>query len=284
MNRLSTERRVQVVKALVEGNSINGIVRMTGVAKNTVLKLLADLGSACLDYQDEKLRDLTLRSLQCDEIWEFCYAKEKNVPDEHKGEFGYGDVWTWTAIDADTKLVPCWHVGRRDGKAAWEFISNLRLRLANRVQLTTDGYKAYLQAVDDAFGSEVDYAMLIKLYGPTEPSKEARRRYSPTECVGTEMKVVQGMPDKNRISTSYVERQNLTMRMSMRRFTRLTNGFSKKVVNHMHAVSLHFMHYNFARPHKTLSKPYLKTPAMAAGLTDRIWTIEEIVSLLDSPN
>ena len=271
-----------MVKALVESNSINGTVRMTGVAKNTVLKLLADLGSACLDYQDVTLRNLNLRSLQCDEIWEFCYAKEKNVPEEHKGEFGYGDVWTWTAIDADTKLVPCWHVGKRDGRDAWDFIANLRSRLANRVQLTTDGHRAYLEAIEGAFGGDVDYAMLIKLYG-SQPT-EGQRRYSQAACIGTESKVIHGKPDKAHISTSYVERQNLTMRMSMRRFTRLTNGFSKKVENHMHAISLHFMYYNFARPHKSLSKPYLTTPAMAAGLTDRIWTIEDIVSLLRDSN
>ena len=282
MNKLSRERRIQVVKALVEGNSINGTVRMTGVAKNTVLKLLADLGSACLDYQEVTLRNLTLRYIECDEIWEFCYAKEKNVPVEHKGEFGYGDVWTWTAIDADTKLVPCWHVGGRGGRDAWDFIANLRSRLANRVQLTTDGHKAYLEAIEGAFGGGVDYAMLSKIYG--HETHEGRRRYSPAECIGTETRVVTGKPDKSHVSTSYVERQNLTMRMSMRRFTRLTNGFSKKVENHMHAISLHFMYYNFARPHKSLSKPYLTTPAMAAGLTDRIWTIEKIVSLLGDSN
>ena len=228
------------------------------------------------------LRNLTLRYIEYDEIWEFCYAKEKNVPVEHKGEFGYGDVWTWTAIDADTKLVPCWHVGGRGGRDAWEFITNLRSRLANRVQLTTDGHKAYLEAIECAFGGEVDYAMLSKIYG--HETREGQRQYSPAECIGTETRVVAGKPDKSHVSTSYVERQNLTMRMSMRRFTRLTNGFSKKVENHMHAISLHFMHYNFARPHKSLSKPYLTTPAMAAGLTDRIWTIEDIVSLLRDSN
>ncbi len=284
MNRLTQERRVQVVKALVEGNSINGTVRMTGVAKNTVLKLLADLGSACLDYQDVTLCNLKLRRLQCDEIWEFCYAKEKNVPEEHKGEFGYGDVWTWTAIDADTKLVPCWHVGRRDGRDAWYFISNLRARLSSRVQLTTDGHRPYLQAIEGAFGSEVDYAMLVKIYGTTESEHEVGRTYSPVACVGTETTIVQGNPDKAHISTSYVERQNLTMRTSMRRFTRLTNRFSKKLANHMHAISLHFMYYNFARPHKSLSKPYLTTPAMAAGITDHVWTVEDIISLLDNSN
>lgn len=280
MNRLSLERRVQVVKALVEGNSINGTVRMTGVAKNTVLKLLADLGSACLDFQDATLRDLKVRSLQCDEIWEFCYAKEKNVPAEHKGEFGYGDVWTWTAIDADTKLVPCWYVGARDGRAAYHFIRDLAGRLANRVQLTTDGHTPYLSAIEGAFGSEIDYAMLIKVYGAPEPVRDAARRYSPAECIGTDTRVIQGKPDPAHISTSYVERQNLTMRMSMRRFTRLTNAFSKKLENHMHAISLHFAWYNFARPHKSLGN--MTTPAMAAGVSDHVWTAEEIVGLLDS--
>ena len=255
---------------------------MNGVAKNTVLKLLADLGSACLDYQEANLRNLNLRRLQCDEIWEFCYAKEKNVPAEHKGEFGYGDVWTWTAIDSSTKLVPCWHVGGRSGRDAWDFIANLRSRLANRVQLTTDGHKAYLEAVEGAFGAGVDYAMLIKLYGGE--TRHDRRRYSPAECIGTETRVIQGDPDKAHVSTSYVERQNLTMRMSMRRFTRLTNAFSKKIENHMHAISLHFMYYNFARPHQSLKNPYLRTPAMAAGVTDHIWMVEEIVSLLGDSN
>ena len=282
MNKLSQERRVQVVKALVEGNSINGTVRMTGVAKNTILKLLADLGSACLDYQEMTLRNLSLHYIECDEIWEFCYAKEKNVPTAHKGEFGYGDVWTWTAIDGETKLVPCWHVGGRDGENAWDFIVNLRSRLANRVQLTTDGHKTYLEAVEGAFGADVDYAMLIKVYG--QSPTEGQRRYSPPECIATNKQVIQGDPDKAHVSTSYVERQNLTMRMSMRRFIRLSNGFSKKVENHMHAISLHFMNYNFARPHKTLSKPYPTTPAMAAGVADHVWTTEEIISLLGDSN
>ena len=267
---------------MVEGSSINGTVRMTGVAKNTILKLLAELGSACLDYQDVTLRNLNLRYIECDEIWEFCYAKEKNVPAEHKGEFGYGDVWTWTAIDADTKLVPCWHVGGRSGRDAWDFIANLRSRLATRVQLTTDGYRAYLEAIEGAFGADIDYGVLNKIYG--HETREDQRRYSPAECIGAEKKVVAGDPDKSHVSTSYVERQNLTMRMSMRRFTRLTNGFSKKVENHMHAISLHFMNYNFARPHKTLSKPYPTTPAMAAGLADHVWSTEEIVSLLGDSN
>ncbi len=282
MNKLNIERRVQVVKALCEGNSIRSTSRMTGVAVNTVIKLLTELGSACLDYQDTHIRNLPCKRLQCDEIWSFVYSKAKNVPEEHKNDFGYGDVWTWTAIDAETKLVPCWRVGNRDGREAYYFMKDLAARLANRVQLTTDGHKAYLEAVEGVFGSNIDYAMLIKLYGP-EP-KEAQRRYSGADCIGTETKVIQGTPDKAHISTSYVERQNLTMRMSMRRFTRLTNAFSKKLENHMHALSLYFFYYNFIRPHKTLSNPYNRTPAMASGLTDHIWTIEELLGLLANSN
>ena len=281
MNRLTTARRVQVVKALCEGNSLRSTSRMTGVAVNTVVKLLLDLGEVCLRYQDGTMRNLPCRCLQCDEVWSFVYAKAKNVPARYQGMPGYGDVWTWTAIDAETKLVPCWLVGQRDGPTAAVFIEDLAARLANRVQLTTDGLKAYLEAVEGAFGSEIDYAQLIKLYGP-ETGDE--RRYSPPACIGTETKVVQGNPDAAHISTSYVERHNLTMRMSMRRFTRLTNAFSKKVENHMAAIALFFMHYNFARPHTTLSKPYPKTPAMAAGLTDHVWKVEEIISLLDDSN
>lgn len=279
MNRLSKDRQAQVVRCLVEGNSIRATVRITGVAKNTIVKLLADVGSACLDYQDEILRDLSLKRLQCDEVWSFCYSKAKNVPDELKGKFGYGDVWTWTAIDDETKLVPCWHIGNRDSEDAKLFIDDLASRLANRVQLTTDGYRAYLEAVEGAFGSDIDYTQLIKLYGP-EP--EGTKRYSPSKCNGKIKHKVVGNPDSQHVSTSFVERSNLTMRMSMRRFTRLTNAFSKKIENLMHAVTLHFMYYNFARPHQTLSKPYKKTPAMAAGISDHVWSIEEIVGLLDS--
>ncbi|MFC1592696.1 IS1 family transposase [Candidatus Omnitrophota bacterium] len=279
MNKLNRDRQVQVVKALVEGNGINGTVRMTGVAKNTILKLLADLGAVCLEYQDRNIRDLKLTQIQCDEIWEFCYAKEKNVPAEHKGQFGYGDIWTFIAIDAETKLVPCWMVGYRDAGHAFEFIDDLRQRLANRVQLTTDGHKMYLEAVEGVFGANIDYAMLVKLYGQ-EPEQE--KRYSPAKCIGANKQIIQGNPDMRAVSTSYVERQNLTMRMSMKRFTRLTNGFSKKVENHMYAIALHFMYYNFARPHKTLANPYPRTPAMASGLTNHMWTVEEIVNLLSN--
>jgi len=282
MNKLPLERRVQIVKALCEGNSLRAAARMVGVSINTVAKLLGDLGSVCLDYQDQTMHNLQCKRLQCDEIWSFVYAKAKNVPPEHKGEPGYGDVWTWTAIDAETKLVPCWRVGGRDGREAYFFMKDLAARLANRVQLTTDGHKAYLEAVDDAFGRDIDYAMLIKLYG-LNPNED-QRRYSPAECVGSEVKIVTGKPDAAHISTSYAERQNLTMRMSMRRFTRLTNAFSKKLDNHMYAIALYFMHYNFCRPHKSLSNPYPTTPAMAAGLTDHIWIVEDLLSLLDRPN
>ena len=258
MNRLSTQKRAQVIGSLVEGNSIRATVRMTGVAKNTVTKLLADVGLAAVAYQDEALRNLPCSTIECDEIWSYCYAKQKNVPDEHKGTFGYGDVWTWTAICADTKLVPAFLVGERTVEDARAFMTDLEQRLANRVQLTTDGNTAYLTAVDRAFKRGVDYAVLHKIYG-LDPAAE--RRYSPPICLGTDTQVRQGAPDPARISTSYVERQNLTMRMGMRRFTRLTNAFSKKIENLAWAVSLHFLHYNFARVHGTLKT----TPAIAAG-------------------
>jgi len=277
MNRLSQAQRVAVVKALVEGTSIRGTVRLTGVAKNTVTKLLVDLGAACSEYQDRVFRDLPCRRLQADEIWSFCNAKARNVPEAHRREFGWGDVWTWTAIDADTKLVPSWVIGERTIGDAIALMDDLKGRLANRVQLTTDGHKAYLEAVEGAFGLDIDYAQLIKLYG-NDP--EAEKRYSPAKCVGVEVHRVSGNPALADVSTSYVERQNLTMRMSMRRFTRLTNAFSRKVENLAAAVSLHFMFYNFARPHKTLANPYPRTPAMAAGVADHVWKIEEIVALL----
>ncbi len=274
MNKLSTEKRARIIGMLVEGNSMRAVSRMADCSINTVTKLLVDVGSACLEYQDKIMRDLPCRRIQCDEIWSFCYAKEKNVPQEHKGQFGYGDVYTWTAICADTKLVPSFFIGRRDAQSAYCFMNDLADRLKNRVQLTTDGFKAYLNAVDAAFVGDIDYAMLIKIYGGPA-STEDQRRYSPAECAGTERLLVSGNPNAKDVSTSYVERQNLTMRMSMRRFTRLTNGFSKKVENLAHAVALHFMYYNFARIHKTLRV----TPAMEAGIADHIWTLEEIVNL-----
>ncbi|MGA2604081.1 MAG: IS1 family transposase [Verrucomicrobiia bacterium] len=274
MNKLSREKQVAVVAALVEGNSMRAVQRLTGVAQNTVVKLLVDLGRACAKYQDEHLRGLTCTQIQCDEIWSFCYAKEKNVPDNLKGKWGYGDVWTWVAVCADTKLVPCWLVSSRDAGAAYHFMHDLKSRLINRVQLTTDGHKAYLSAVEDAFGSEIDYAMLVKMFGaPTG----VEHHYSPPVCTGCTTLRVSGNPDPQHVSTSYAERQNLTMRMQMRRFTRLTNAFSKKVVNLEHAVALHYMHYNFCRIHQSLRV----TPAMEAGVADHVWDLAEIVALLD---
>ena len=277
MNKLNLERKTQVIKVLCEGNSIRSTARITSTAINTVVKLLREVGAACLDYQDKVMRHLPCKHIQCDEIWSFVYSKDKNVPAQHNGEFGYGDVWTWTAIDADTKLVPCWLVGLRNASYAYEFMNNLKSRLANRVQITTDGHKVYLWAIEDAFGADVDYAMLVKLYGQ---QPESETKYSPAKCIAAEPHVIQGNPDPDKISTSFAERQNLTMRMNMRRFTRLTNAFSKKLENHEYALALYFMHYNFARPHKTLAYPYPKTPAMAAGLTNKIWMIEDLIRLI----
>lgn len=259
---------------LVEGNSLRATARMADASRNTVDKLLKDVGIACLEYQDEHLTNLPCKRVQCDEIWSFVYSKQKNIPEDKQAIFGYGDVWTWTAICADTKLVPCWHVGNRDGASAKLFINDLANRLSSRVQLTTDGYRPYLDAVEGAFGGDIDYARLVKLYG--DAPKAEQRRYSPAKCTGAKKDKVIGKPDKSHISTSYVERQNLTMRMSMRRFTRLTNAFSKKVENHMHAISLHYMYYNFGRIHQTLRV----SPAMEAGVTDHLWTLEEIANLV----
>ena len=275
MNQLTKERRAAIVRALVEGNSIRATVRMTGAAKNTVTKLLRDLGKACAVYQDEVLRDLPCKRVQVDEIWSFCYAKQKNVPAKKQGKFGYDDVWTWAALDADTKLVPCWLVGTRDGGAAFEFIDDLRKRLANRIQLISDGHRVYVEAVEGAFGGNIDYAQLVKMYGQ-EKERTNEVRYSPAICTAARPMPMVGNPDPKHIGTSFVERQNLTMRMSMRRFTRLTNAFSKKIENHAHAIALHFMYYNFCRIHKTLRV----TPAMEAGVTDHVWEVEEVVGLL----
>lgn len=276
MNKLDINRRTQIIAALVEGCSIRSTSRMTGASKNTVIKLLEDVGAACAKYQDEKLRNLDCRLLQLDEIWSFCYAKQKNVSPKHEGILGYGDVWTWTAIESVTKLVPCWHVGYRDAQAAEQFINDLASRLRHRVQLTTDGHRPYLEAIEGAFGCEVDYAMLIKIYGK---DLQEETRYSPSKCIGSYSEVITGDPFPPAISTSHVERQNLTMRMSMRRFTRLTNAFSKKLENHMHAISLHYMHYNFARIHQTLRC----SPAMEAGVSKTLWSISDIVKLADNP-
>ena len=273
MNQLDSNRRAQVVAALVEGNSLRGTARMTGVARMTVEKLLRDLGAACAKYQDEHLRNLRCRRIECDEIWSFIGAKQKNVQPDKADQ--WGDVWTWVALDADSKLVPSWMIGPRDLGSAYTFMHDLAERLSHRVQLTTDGHKPYLEAVESAFGVEIDYAQLIKIYG-TDRENEAR--YSPAHCKGAVTKFVTGNPNPKHISTSYIERQNLTMRMHMRRFTRLTNAFSKKVEMHAHAVALHFMYYNFVKVHQSLRM----TPAMAAGVTNRLWEIEDLVGMLES--
>ncbi|MGH2879334.1 MAG: IS1 family transposase [Solirubrobacteraceae bacterium] len=277
MNRLSTERRAQILSMLVEGNSLRATSRMTGCSINTVSKLLLDVGDACAAYQDKTLRDLPCKRIQADEIWSFVYAKAKNVPEDRKGERGIGDVWTWTAIDTDTKLVPSWLVGQRKFEDCWTFLSDLRERMAGRIQLSTDAHVSYRTTVGLVFGAkDIDWAQLVKQYHAIH---RGEGRYSPPVCIGAEKRPRLGDPDPAHISTSYVERQNLTMRMGMRRFTRLTNGFSKKLDNHVAAVAIHFMHYNFARPHKSLANPYPRTPAMAAGIADHIWTPEEIVEL-----
>ena len=282
MNRLTTEKRSTILTALCEGASVNATSRMTGASKVTILKLLAEIGPVLLDYQRKKLVNLPCKRIQCDEVWSFVGAKERNIPRDERGR-GRGDAWIWAAICADTKLVPCWHVGARDADAAYLFMEDLALRLANRVQLTTDGHKAYLSAVEGAFGwAGADYAMLVKLYGP---APDGQRRYSPPEIIGIDKNRVMGDPDPDQVSTSYIERQNLTMRMNVRRLTRLTNGFSKKIENHKHALSLHYMYYNFVRKHQTLTKQaggIHKTPAMAAGVADRVWTMKEVVGLLEA--
>jgi IS1 family transposase len=276
MNKLSNEKHAQILSCLCEGMGINAATRITGASKNTVLKLLADAGEACAKYQDEAMRNLTCNRVECDEIWSFVGMKQKNVPEELQDTFGFGDVYTWTAIDAETKLVPCWHVGTRDAESAYDFIHDLASRLANRIQLTTDGHKAYLDAVEDAFGADIDFAQLVKMYGNLSQQKNDARRYSPAEFTGSEKRPITGNPDLRKVSTSYVERQNLTMRMHMRRFTRLTNSFSKKLENHMHAISLYFMFYNFCKIHKSLRV----TPAMAAGVSTTLWEISDIVALI----
>lgn len=278
MNTLTTKTRAQIVSLLVEGNSINAASRITGVSKNTILKLLVHVGTACVAYQDRVMVNLKCKKVQCDEIWAFVGMKQKNVPEDLKGTLGYGDVYTWLGIDADTKLIPCWHVGTRGAESAYDFIHDLASRMANRIQLTTDGHKAYVMAVEDAFGSDIDFAQLIKMYGTPGQTKEDMRRYSPAECTGIRKERVTGNPNMKDVSTSYIERANLTMRMHMRRFTRLTNAFSKKLENHMHAISLHFMFYNFCKIHTTTRV----SPAMAAGIDDHLWDMEEVVMMADT--
>jgi len=275
MNRLSLADRARILSCLIEGNSLRATARMVDVSLNTVIKFVRDLGAACAMYQNETLRNLKSKRVQCDEIWSFVGAKEKNVSKLER-RFGRGDIYTWVAIDADTKLVISWMVGRRDWKYAEVFIGDLASRLANRVQLSTDGHHAYLNAVERTIGGQIDYAMLQKMYGKPE-GKGDERRYSSGECCGAIKGTVCGEPDWDHISTSYIERQNLTMRMGMRRFTRLTNGFSKKVENHDYAVAIHYMHYNFGRIHKSLRV----TPAMEAGIADHAWSLEEIAKLAD---
>ena len=275
MNKLSSADRARILHLLCEGQSIRAITRLTGASKNTVTKLLIDAGAACMAFHDANVRDVKAKRIQVDEIWSFTYAKQKNVAAAKAAPEGAGDTWTWTAIEADTKLIVSYFVGGRDGECAMWFMDDLRSRLANRVQLTSDGHKAYLEAVEGAFGGDIDYAQLIKIYGASPES--AKGRYSPADCTGIKKTKVEGSPDLAYVSTSYVERSNLTMRMHMRRFTRLTNGFSKKVENHAHAVALHMMYYNFVRIHKTLRV----TPAMAAGVSDRLWEIADIAKLVE---
>lgn len=276
MNVLTIKKRAQILNLLVEGNSMRATSRIADCSINTVTKLFIDVGLACSEYQHKVMRDLPCKRIQCDEIWSFCYSKEKNVALDDKGILGYGDVYTWTAICSDTKLVPSFMVGKRDEDYAKAFMEDLASRLASRVQLTTGGHRPYLQAVEGAFGGNIDYAILVKHYSNPEEAKQAQKRYSPSQFISVDKRRISGNPDIKEVSTSHVERQNLTMRMGMRRFTRLTNGFSKKIENMECAVALHFMHYNFGRIHKTLRV----TPAMEAGISDHVWSFEEIAALV----
>src|SRR3954447_26142112 len=279
MNKLTIAKRTQILTLLCEGVSMRSIERIVGCSINTVDKLLQDAGEAALAYHDKAVRSVKAPRIQCDEIWSFIGGKQKNVADSKRaGDPTAGDCWTWTAIDADSKLLVLYQVGGRDAEYALMLMDDLRGRLANRVQLTTDGHKAYLSAVEEAFGADVDYGMLVKLYGEPTTSHEASRRYSPTDCVGARKDKITGNPDPRHISTSYTERANLTMRMSMRRFTRLTNAFSKKLTNHAHMVALYAIWYNFVRIHKTLRV----TPAMAAGIADKLWSVRDIVALIEA--
>lgn len=277
MNKLPQEKRAQIIHLLVEGSSLRSISRVVGVSINTVTKLLVEAGEACSAFHDREVRGLNSKRIQCDEIWSYCYAKQKNVATAKAAPADAGDVWTWTTLDADSKLICNWVVGGRDAEYALALMDDLRARLNNRVQLTTDGHRAYLEAVEGAFGGDVDYAMLVKLYG--EPAgKTAERKYSPAECTGARRERIEGDPDMSKVSTSHVERQNLTMRMSMRRFTRLTNAFSKKLENHCHSLALYFVYYNFVRIHKT----HKMTPALAAGVTNKLWEVADLLDMIDA--
>jgi IS1 family transposase len=276
MNRLTSEQRVAVINCLIEGCSIRSTVRMTGIAKKTVMRVLNEVGAVCADYQNEVFRNLKCERIQVDECWSFVYAKEKNVtPAIAEKNPGAGDAWLWAAVDADTKLVPCWLIGPRSPEAARDFIEDLSGRLTNRIQLTSDGLRMYVNAVDNAFGVDVDYAMLVKVYGI---ANDGEKRYSPAVCLGCQRHAVTGDPDPKHISTSYVERHNLSVRMTVRRFTRLTNAFSKKFESHVAAVALGYFAYNFIKIHRTLRV----TPAMAAGVTTRLWEVEDLVALWEA--
>jgi IS1 family transposase len=273
MNKLPLAKRADILAMMAEGVSLRAISRLTGASKNTITKLLEDAGQAFSEYQDAAFRNLTCKRLQVDEIWSFVHCKQRNVAAAKAAPDHAGDIWTWTAIDADTKLIPSWLVSNRDGGAASVFIGDLAGRLANRVQLTSDGHRAYLEAVEESFGADIDYAMLIKVYGDTPGAG----RYSPGECIGAEKRRVEGRPDMDHVSTSFAERQNLSMRMGIRRFTRLTNGFSKKAENHAYGVAIYFMHYNFVKIHGSLRC----TPAMAAGVTTKLWEMADMVKVLE---
>ena len=275
MNRLSIEKHTQIIGLLVEGNSLRATSRLANVSINTVTKLLVDIGTVCQKYHDEHVRGIMTKRVQCDEIWSFIYSKDKNIPEKFKGKYGIGSIWTWVALDSDSKFAISWLVGNRDAEYARIFIQDVASRLKYRIQLTTDGFRPYLEAVEESFGANIDYAQLVKLYGP---SLEGETRYSPAVCNGANKARIMGNPETENISTSYVERQNLTMRMSLRRFTRLTNAFSKKIENHAHAIALHFMYYNFVRIHKSLRV----APAMELGLTKKLWSLEDLTRLLEN--
>jgi IS1 family transposase len=275
MNKLPLETRTRILAMLCEGSSMRSISRVCDVSINTVSKLLVDAGKACADFHDANVRNVKCQRVQVDEIWSFCYAKEANAPKTISRHEGRGDVWTWTALDADSKLIITWTVGDRDSKTAYGFMCDLKERLANRVQLTSDGLKSYVSAVGKTFGDDVDFSQLVKIYGP---SHEGQRRYSPPVCKGAIKDPRTGNPDPDHISTSYVERSNLTMRMHMRRFTRLTNAFSKKIDNHIHMVALYTVWYNYIRQHKT----HRLSPAMAAGISDKLWSMTDLAEMIDA--